>query len=132
MKKALVISILSSFFLAQCFYKDYKYKESLASNFYLMESDMLPSKYVSIENQNSGLVIIDDVIELIGNDSEILIKTKDQQNKITYNLIKVGIVEYPEDVKVLSAAEFSKKKKTLKSEYSYDENNGFERYFRLK
>lgn len=131
MKKTLLI-VLSSFFFSQCFYKDYRYKESLANSFYLMESDILPSKYVCLEHDDSRLVLIDEVVEIFGNDEEILIKTKNDKNQITFNLIKTNVVQYPEDIITLSYQEFKNKKSKIKYEYSYDEKNGLERFFKGK
>lgn len=126
----IIIVLFVSLFLTQCLYKDYTFKESLSRNFYLMESDMLPSKYIEIQHQDSGLVLIYDLIEVIGNDDIILVKNKNEKGEIQYNLIKTAIVEYPEDIEIISNEEFSKRKKSIDYEYSYDQNNGFSRKFK--
>lgn len=132
MKKTLFIAILSSILFTQCTYKDYYYKESLTNNFYLMESDVVPSKYICIRHENSELILLDDIIEVIGNNTDILIKTKDDKNQLSYHLIRAQTAEYKEDVISISYTEFEKKKKSIQYEYTYDESNGIERYFRWK
>lgn len=61
-KKLLIVILFSSLFFVKCLYKDYTFKENLASQFYLIESEILPCKYISLENEDTGLVIIYDVI----------------------------------------------------------------------
>ncbi|WP_281231771.1 hypothetical protein [Flavobacterium gelatinilyticum] len=132
MKKTLFIAILSSILFTKCISKDYYYKESLTNNFYLMQSDVLPSKYICIRDENSELILLDDIIEVIGNDTDILIKTKDDKNQLSYHLIKAQRAKYQEDIISISYTEFEKKKKSIQYEYTYDESNGIERYFRWK
>jgi len=125
MKIKKITVLFCSLFFIQCLYKDYNFKENLVNEFYLMESDILPSRYISLEYKDSKLVIIYDVIEIIGNKNVILVKTKNNKNEERYELIEVCKVEYPEDVKIISYQEFHKQKKTIVYEYSYDTNNGF-------
>jgi hypothetical protein len=80
-KKAFLI-FFSFIFFTNCLYKDYTFKESLDRNFYLMESDVLPSKYVSIEHENGSLILIYDLIEITGNENIILVKNKTKKIKI--------------------------------------------------
>lgn len=128
-KKAFLI-FFSFIFFTNCLYKDYTFKESLDRNFYLMESDVLPSKYVSIEHENGSLILIYDLIEITGNENIILVKNKNKENKDQYNLIKIAEVEYPEDIKVISYNEYLIRKKQLNYDYSYDQKNGFARKFK--
>lgn len=130
MKKIFLLIIFISFFFNNYIYKDYKYKESLERNFYLMESEVLPSKYICIKNSDSELILIYDVVEILGNNTEMLVKTNDK-GQLTYNLIKINLVKYPEDIEKISSDEFAKRKKIMQYEYSYDDNNGFNRSFRL-
>ncbi len=97
-----------------------------------MQSDVLPSKYICIRDENSELILLDDIIEVIGNDTDILIKTKDDKNQLSYHLIKAQRAKYQEDIISISYTEFEKKKKSIQYEYTYDESNGIERYFRWK
>ncbi|KRB59836.1 hypothetical protein ASD98_01580 [Flavobacterium sp. Root186] len=127
--KKIIIVLFISLFLTQCLYKDYTFKESLSRNFYLMESDILPSKYINIQHEDSDLVLIYDLIEVIGNDDIILVKNINKKGKIQYNLIETAVVEYPEDIKIISYEDFLKRKKKINYEYSYDQNNGFSRNF---
>ncbi|WP_128414763.1 hypothetical protein [Flavobacterium sp. Root186] len=94
-----------------------------------MESDILPSKYINIQHEDSDLVLIYDLIEVIGNDDIILVKNINKKGKIQYNLIETAVVEYPEDIKIISYEDFLKRKKKINYEYSYDQNNGFSRNF---
>lgn len=126
--KTILILFFCTLF-SQCLYKDYTFKESLDRNFYLMESDVLPSKYISIEKDNGGLILLYDIIEVIGNKNIALVKNVNSKNTTQYNLIKIPIVEYPEDIKIISYEEYSKLKKQLNYEYSYDVKNGFSRKY---
>ncbi|WP_163410788.1 hypothetical protein [Flavobacterium ajazii] len=128
-QKAFLIIFIFTLF-TQCFYKDYTFKESLDRNFYLMESDILPSKYICIEHENGSLVLLYDLLEVAGNENIILVKNKNKENKDQYNLIKIAEVVYPEDIKVISYDEYSKRKKQLNYDYSYDQKNGFWRKFK--
>ncbi|WP_194139329.1 hypothetical protein [Flavobacterium hungaricum] len=133
-QRILKITIIVTFctLFTQCFYKDYTFKESLDRNFYLMESDILPSKYISIEKDGGSLVLLYDIIEVIGNKNIALVKNTNDKNKTQYNLIKIPIVEYPEDIKVLSAAEYSKLRKQMDYDYSYTQKEGFSREYRFR
>ena len=126
-KKSLIIILFSSLFFVKCLYKDYTFKENLANQFYLMEGEMLPCKYICLENEHAGLVIIYDVIEIIGNKEIILVKTENDKKEHLYSLIEIDKVEYPEDVKNISYEEFVKQKKKFHYDYLYDKNNGFSR-----
>ncbi|MBE8726134.1 hypothetical protein C4F50_14445 [Flavobacterium sp. KB82] len=97
-----------------------------------MESDILPSKYISIEKDGGSLVLLYDIIEVIGNKNIALVKNTNDKNKTQYNLIKIPIVEYPEDIKVLSAAEYSKLRKQMDYDYSYTQKEGFSREYRFR
>lgn len=115
---------------SQCLYKDYTFKESLDRNFYLMESDVLPSKYISIEKDTGSLILLYDITEVIGNKNIALVQNINSENKTQYNLIKIPNVQYPEDIKAISYQEYSKLKKELVYEYYYNQKDGFSRKYR--
>ncbi|MCL9806921.1 hypothetical protein NAT51_15400 [Flavobacterium amniphilum] len=128
-KKIFLLLPLLFFVDCQPIFSDYDYNEKLTGKFYLSECDAYESKFIRIDlDDTNSLALVLDVVEVVGDEYRILVKTKDEKNKIEYRLINVYFDEYQEDVDHISQQEYLKKKKKMSPKYYYDAEEGFVAY----
>lgn len=126
MKKVFFINLFFCLCFTSCKMNEFTFKTNLSSNFYLAESEMLPSKYICLKKKGHYLVLLYDIFSIKGNKNEAIIMVFCKKNEYKYYRIKYSKVEYPEDIEEIDRNKYFILENEIVIRYEYDFSKDYE------